>query len=305
MNSARVRAYTELLIVVLIWGIAPAVIKFALAELPPFIFLAYRFLISTVILLPIFLLTKRKGITLSNLPLLILVSLLGSTLNLGLLFLGTNYTTSLDSSLISSTSPIFVVILAVIFFHERITKREKTGIFVAILGTLIVALQSYFEKTPATQSTTYGNFILFLSNLSYALYLLLSKKSLKQKVSPFSITFMMFFVGLITTFPIAVYEAHGVNNLLPMISRVNLSTHLSVAYMAIFSGAIAYFLYQKAQKAIEASEASIFNYLPPIVTAPVGMLWLHEKITWPFVLGSAIIAVGVFMAEWRNSRKKV
>lgn len=68
MNPARLRAYFQLLIVVVIWGIAPSVIKFALGELPPFLFLAYRFLITTVVLLPFYLAAKEKGLGLSKLP---------------------------------------------------------------------------------------------------------------------------------------------------------------------------------------------------------------------------------------------
>jgi len=82
--------------------------------------------------------------------------------------------------------------------------------------------------------------------------------------------------------------------------NISLSAHLSVIFMALFSGALAYFLYQKAQKSIEASEASVFNYLPPIVTAPVATLWLHEKLTIPYIVGSVIIASGVFLAEWKK-----
>lgn len=84
---------------------------------------------------------------------------------------------------------------------------------------------------------------------------------------------------------------------------VSLSAHLAVVYMALFSGALAYFLYQRAQKTIEASEASVFNYLPPIVTAPVATLWLHEKITIPYIIGSVVIAIGVFLAEWKRRSK--
>jgi drug/metabolite transporter (DMT)-like permease len=74
--------------------------------------------------------------------------------------------------------------------------------------------------------------------------------------------------------------------------------------MAIFSGAIAYYLYQKAQKTIETSEAAIFLYLQPIVTAPASVIWLNENITPVYIVGSAIIAVGVILAEWKKKRNK-
>jgi drug/metabolite transporter (DMT)-like permease len=301
MNSARLRAYLELLIVVIIWGISPSVIKFALGEISPFLFLTYRFFITSVVMLPFFLTSKQKGLTLENLPLIILLSLLGSTVNLGLLFYGTNLTTSLDSSLISATVPIFVILAGFWFLHDHITKREKIGIAVTLFGTLIIAIQSFFETGTAGKSSILGNFIIFFSNIAFAAYLLLSKKSLRKSVSPMTITFMMFFVGFLTSIPLALTEVK-VSEILPKLTSISLSAHLSVIYMALISGALAYFLYQKAQKTIEASEAAVFNYLPPIVTAPVATLWLHEKLTIPYVIGSIVIAAGVFLAEWKKRR---
>ncbi len=303
MTSSRIRAYIQLLIVIIIWGIAPTVIKFALGELPPFLFLAYRFFITTLALLPFYLVSKDKHIPSETWPLLLAVSFIGSTLNLGLLFYGTNLTTSLDSSLISATAPIFVILGGILFLHEHETKREKLGVAITILGTLVIAFQSFFELSTNVPRSLLGNSIIFLSNISFASYLIFSKKVLREKVSPFTITFMMFLVGLITIIPLTFTEVSP-SEILPKLTTLSLEAHLSVLFMALISGALAYLLYQKAQKTIEASEASIFNYLPPIVTAPVALIWLHEQITPPYIIGSVIIAFGVILAEWKKSTSR-
>ncbi|HKC05129.1 MAG TPA: DMT family transporter [Patescibacteria group bacterium] len=301
MNPARLRAYIQLLIVVVIWGIAPAVIKFGLNELPPFLFLTYRFLITSVVLLPFYLVSKNKGLTLTKLPLIILVSFLGTTLNLGLLFYGTNLTTSLDSSLITATAPIFVALIGVWFLKEHVTKREKIGIAITIAGTLLIAVQAFFEKGTAGTSNILGNLIIFASNFAFVAYLLFSKETLRKGVSPMTITFMMFLVGFLTTVPLALTEVK-ITEIVPKLMTISFSAQLSVIFMALGSGALAYFLYQKAQKTIEASEAAIFTYLTPIVTAPLGVIWLHEQLTPIYVIGSVIIAVGVFLAEIKKKR---
>ncbi len=301
MNSNRLRAYFQLLIVVVIWGIAPTVIKFALGELPPFLFLTYRFAISVVVMLPFYLNSREKGLNIKILPLVLLVSFLGSTLNLGLLFYGANLTTSLDASLISATSPILAILAGMIFLKDRVTGREKLGVAITLVGTVVIAAQAFFESGVNVSHSILGNAIIFLSNVAFAAYLILSKKALRHKVSPFAITFMMFFVGLLTTIPLALTEIKA-NQILPKLMSISFSAHMAVVYMAIFSGVIAYFLYQKAQKTIEASEASVFNYLPPIITAPVAMLWLHEKLTIPYIVGSVIIALGVILAEIKKKR---
>lgn len=301
MNPARIRAYFYLLIVVVIWGIAPPVTKFGLAEIPPFLFLTYRFIITTIVLLPFYLASKNKGLSLSLLPLVALIGFLGTTLNLGLLFYGTNISTSLDASLITATAPIFVALAGVWFLREHVTSREKVGIAITIFGTLIVAVQAFFEVGIGGTHSVLGNIIIFISNIAFAAYLLFSKEALRKNVSPFTIMFMMFLVGSIATLPL-VFTEMKVSEILPTLTHASLGSHLAVIYMAFLSGALAYLLYQKAQKTIEASEAAVFTYLSPIVTAPVATLWLHEKLTLPYIIGSIVIAVGVILAEIKKRR---
>lgn len=107
---------------------------------------------------------------------------------------------------------------------------------------------------------------------------------------------MMFLIGFLTTLPLTLYEIKPAE-ILPKLMSISTGAQLSVIFMSLFSGALAYFLYQKAQKTIEASEAAVFTYLTPIVTAPVATIWLHEKITLPYIIGSIVIAIGVILAE--------
>lgn len=72
--------------------------------------------------------------------------------------------------------------------------------------------------------------------------------------------------------------------------------------MALLSGSLAYFLFNKAQKTIEIGEASLFAYLYPIFSTPLAVLWLGEKITPIFMVGAIIIALGVFVAEVKKNR---
>jgi drug/metabolite transporter (DMT)-like permease len=302
MTSARLRAYIELLIAIVIWGIGASVIKFALGSLSPFVFLSYRFFLTVLVLFPFFLLEKKKHISLKDTLLLILIAFLGSTFNLGLYFYGTKLSTSIDASLITATAPILIIVGSVLFLREHITHREKIGIAITMIGTFVIMLQSSFEHGSSPSTAILGNILLFACNIAFAAYLILSKELLRDKISPFTLTFATFLVGFITTLPLTLLETKA-SNILPVILHLNLSTQLSVIYMAVLSGAVAYFLYQRAQKTIEVSEASIFQYLQPLATAPVAAVWLGERVTIPMIAGSFLIAIGVFLAEWKKRKK--
>lgn len=74
---------------------------------------------------------------------------------------------------------------------------------------------------------------------------------------------------------------------------------LGIAYMAFISGILAYTTFNLGLRRIEASEASVFYYLQPLFGIPVAIIFLGEVFRIPFVIGTIIIAIGVYMAERR------
>lgn len=303
MNPHRLRAYIYLIIVAAIWGIAGPVIKFTLPSLPPFIFLTYRFFISTIVFLPIVLFKKTKAPSnIKDVAILTLIALLGSSINLSLLFYGYTYTTALDASLLSATAPVFVVIASIFFLKERVTKKEKIGLFIAFLGTLVIIFQPLAENKILFRENILGNILIAIANIAGVFYVILSKYGLRKKYDPLYMTFYMFFIGFITLLPLAALQAGSLPNLVSLIVNSSLQAHLGVLYMALLSGSLAYYLYQKAQKTIEASEAALFSYLSPLFAAPLAVFWLKEEITIFYLLGVAIVATGVIIAE--NKRRK-
>ncbi len=290
--SARVRAYILLLIAVAIWGFAGPVIKFTLGYFDPIVFLTYRFFLTSLVLIPLlFIFESRFWLKLSHFkPIdwfyLVICGLTGTSLQLLLLFWGFSLTTSVDASLLSSVSPILSTLAAWWFLKDRVTRREKIGIAIAFVGSIIIVFQ------PLSGSLT-GNLLVVAADVVWVAYLILSKKLLRHQLSPLLITTSNFFIGFLSMSVIFFFSRSM--NYEPITN--NLSAHLGVIYMAVFSGALAYFLFQRAQKSIETSEANVFTYLQPLFATPLAYLWLHEPITLPFLVGTAVIAAGVVVSE--------
>src|SRR3989344_210719 len=176
MLSARWRAYFMLLLVAAIWGFATPIIKYAFDYLSPALFLTYRFFITSLVMIPILILTQPDTFnTLGQLSFadwghLILGGFLGSTLQLGLLFWGLNLTSSLDASLINATSPILVAIAGFTYLQEKITSREKWGLVVAFLGTLIIVLQPLWEGSSLSSGSILGNLLVLAGTAAWVAY---------------------------------------------------------------------------------------------------------------------------------------
>jgi drug/metabolite transporter (DMT)-like permease len=300
MTSYRVRAYFYLIIVSVLWGAATPVIKFTLGGITPFSFLVYRFLISAVLGAILLIFTKahipkpRK-----NLPLIFLYGFVTTTLALGLLFLGLNKTTVLDTVLITAVSPLVMAIAGYFFLKETITKQEKIGILIAFTGTLVTILEPVFQGDINFSQLT-GNFLVFGYLLATGFSSVLSKKLVRKSVKPLDLSNLSFIVGFLTILPLVHFE-NSFSGVVETVTQLTIPFHLGVLYMAIFSGTIAYALWIKGQKSIEISEAGVFSYLMPIFAAPLAVGWLGEEITSIFVLGAALIAIGVFVAEYKKA----
>jgi len=297
----RLKAYIALLFVAAIWGIAGPVIKHTLHFLPPFTFLFYRFLFVSLFCLPILLyLWKKSKISFQDLPKLFLLGLMSTTINLSLIFFGFERTTALDGTLLSSITPIFIVIGGAMFLKEKVTRLEKIGLLVVLAGAFLTVIQPLLEKGIFAQENLLGNLLILFAGLQWTTYVLLAKESLKRH-SPLAITASAGLVGLITFLPLAFFEqGKAIFNFNFLVSSP--SAFWGVFYMAILSYVLAYFLYNFGISKIEVSEAAIFSYLQPLFAAPLAVLWLKEIVTLPFLFGASVIALGVFLSEYRPSR---
>jgi drug/metabolite transporter (DMT)-like permease len=299
MSSHRIKAYLTLLVVAVLWGVATPVIKFTLGGIDPLSFLTYRFGISTVLGISLLVFTKAAFNKIKdNFPEVFLYSILSTSIALGLLFLGLNRTTVLDTILITAISPLVTALFGVLFLKEHITNQEKLGISLAFVGTLITILEPLFDSGFAIEGLA-GNFLVFGYLISNGFSSVLSKKLVRKDVRPLDLSNISCIIGFITLLPLVLLTTK-ISNLAGTVNTLALPYQAGVFYMAIFSGTAAYALWIKGQKTIEISEAGVFSYLIPVFAAPLAVFWLGEKITIPFIIGALVIGLGVFIAEYKR-----
>jgi drug/metabolite transporter (DMT)-like permease len=300
MKDKRLLAYILLIITAIIWGIAGPVIKHTLQFIPPFTFLFWRFLLASIIFLPFLIWrAKKEKETIKSLLPIIPIGFLGIPLCLTFVFLGFERTSALDGTILGALAPIFIVLAGVLFLNEKVTKLETLGLVVAIAGSVVMISQPLLEGSAFAQKNLLGNLLILLSDIVWTAYIIASKKEFK-KHSPFVITAVSFLTGLVTIFPLALLESGSqLTNYELLIT--NHPALLGLLYMTFLSSVVGYFAFEIGLKLIEASEASLFAYLQPIFAAPAAIVWLGEKVTPPFLVGAGIIALGVFLTEFRPS----
>lgn len=289
-----------------IWGIAPTFIKIGVNHLPPLYFLFIRFLLSTIIILPFFIpRINREKIKLSHIPSPFFIGIICYTVSLSLVFIGISKTTALDSVLIGSIEPLIVCLLGVLFLKEKISKVRFIGLIIALLGSLIIILEPLAEEilplAPKInpQERFFGNFLIALFLITNGIYVIATRaffKNKKNTLSPFFKLSIGFIGATITLFPLSMLELSASGTSIEFLT-INSSTLIALLYMSLFSGIIAYLLFEKSLQVMEASQTIIFTYLQPIFALPASYLLLKEVPTTIFIIGAIVIGIGVLIAE--------
>lgn len=304
-NPTRMTSYLFMMVNVVVWGASLILVKPAFEFTTPFRFLLYRYILASALSLPILIHYLPKITNLKQvLTKITLIELLGGTLALGLLYSGLSMTSAIEASLITTTTPIFVAVLAVMMLKEKEEKHEVVGLSIAFIGTLLLTILPIYNGFAQPGSISLGgNLLIIGQNIATALYFVLTKKHYQKMPKLFVVT-ISFYVCLLTFAPISAVEAGGVAQLMAAISQdlQHLSVWVASGYMAIFGSIIGFTAYLKGQEGIEASEATLFTYLQPLVYIPMGILLLGEKISLVQLGSLAIILVGVVIAEKRSRR---
>ncbi len=309
-TAQRTKAYLLLALTTLIWGAAFILVKPSFKITTPMRFLFYRYLIAGILSLPIFYfyyrkfwLKQTKKIRRKFAWRIILLEFIGGLFALSALYYGLNYVSVIETSLLASTTPIFIVIAGIIFLKEKEEKHEIIGLILAVFGTLILTIFTIFRHQLLGQEMSFiGSGLILIHNIMIALYYILAKKHYK-KIPKLFIASVSFYLCLISFFLISLAELNWSWLELIKITRIELQNPvvlIPAVYMGFLGSIVAFTASIKGQDYIEASEASLFQYLQPLVAIPLSLVFLNEKISIWQIVALSIILTGVWCAEKRK-----
>jgi drug/metabolite transporter (DMT)-like permease len=307
--SPRWLATILMLVNVIFWGAALPISKFALDDSTAFRFLLYRFSLAAIFSLPIlFIYWKKLRPKFFNISKIVVLETLGTSIALGSLYFGLKQTSALEASLLVTTIPVFVTLGGIFFLGEKQNGYEWAGLFLALAGSIFLVFEPLISGNGHyNRGTVVGNSWIMFSNIVTAAYYLLAKKHY-QRLPKLFVASVSFWVGMVTFLILAWWELNqGWSGLTSTIVADLLvpSVWWPSLYMAIFGSIIGLTAYIAGQNFIEASEASYFSYLQPMVYIPLSFYLHDELLTWGMGLAIAVIMVGVLIAEIRWSRVKV
>jgi drug/metabolite transporter (DMT)-like permease len=293
---ATKKVYTGIslaIIATIVWSGNFIVARGVIAQIPPVSLAFYRWLMASLIILPIGWSKFRQEQTLirKHWKYLLWVAFSGITLYNTFLYVAGHYSPAINLALIATTtSPVMAIALAAIFLKEKIGPLRLTGLLICIAGILLLLSKGNLDTLLGFHFSR-GDWWLLAGALCFAIYNTLVKRK-PAGISATSFLVCIFCAGTLMLSPAYIYE---VSTTPPV--RFDAPLLGIIVYLGLGACVISYLCWNAAIGILGAARTSLFGNLIPIFSTLEAVLILNEKITLIHALSGGLVISGLVLAN--------
>src|SRR5665647_374134 len=276
----RSRADLCMILVACIWGTTFVIVKNALADIGPFLFLGIRFILAFLVLASL----SYKDIIKIRRSTLGSGVLLGFFLFIGYVFqtLGLQYTTSSNAGFITGVSVVLVPII-----YSLLHKKKPS--FITTITVIIAALGLYLISVPLGSFTlTYGDLLVLVCAFGFAFHIIYVDRYSHQHNALAITGVQILFVGLLCMAIGLIIE--------PIPARITFNAMFAIIVTAVFATAMAFLLQNYLQKYSTPTRFAIVLTTEPVFAALAGYWWAGEHLTRLGLIGATLILLAMLLS---------
>ncbi|MDD8026290.1 MAG: DMT family transporter [Acidobacteriota bacterium] len=280
-----------MLLAVVIWGVNVSFIKISLREMTPDAFNGWRLLL-TAVLFVILLAASGEGFRVGRRDFWYLAALgiAGNTIYQAIFIHGIAGTTASNTSLILSTSPIFVALLGAVLGIERIPAVSWAGILVSFAGLyLVIALSGGGLRL--SSAGLGGDVWLLLGTMLWAACTVFAKPFL-TRMSPLKYSALTVGIGTLAYLPLTWRDMAAVR-----FADVSWQAWGSLVFSGVFALVVGYIVWYYSVHKVGNARTAVYNNLTPIVAAAFAALVLGETFRPGQAVGAAVVLAGVWLTR--------
>lgn len=274
----------SLLMVTFVWGATFVIVKLAIEDLPPLLFLAIRFAIAFISLLP-FLYFQKSYISIGT---LLKGMALGVFLFSGYAWqtVGLQYTSASNAGFITGLSVVFVPALVTIKTRRLPSRGLIFGILCALIGLAFLSLGDRFQLNK-------GDIMVLVCALSFALHIFFVGRYSPQTNATVLASVQVLMVSILSGF---------FSLFLPQ-SAMHFSSNVWIALLvtAIPATSLAFFVQTKMQQFTTPTHTALIFSMEPVFAAISAFFFAGEILTPRGLLGATLVLTGMLIAEFTSS----
>jgi len=288
MSTLKKGAAGALLVLALInviWGAMFPFVKPALEVIPPFTFALLRFVVATAVFVPI---AGRQALALlrgSDGRRLALMGILGMCITQVSQALALKLSTASDISLLITTTPLWIALLARLWLGERMSRRGALGFGLAIVGMAFILWPR--DGGDLGSQRIVGDLVCIITTVAWACYNVMGK-DVMERHSPVAATAACVFVGTPCIVPFAAYEL--ISGQTP---HFTLAAVGGVLYAGLLVTALGFVVLFWTLARVRANQVAALMYLQPLAGVLIAWALLGERLTPLFFAGAVPVFAGV------------
>ena len=207
------------------------------------------------------------------------------------------FTTPLDTSIITSTTPIFTMFIAAIALKEPITLKKAGGVTLSFVGVIMLVLNTIgAHGNGITQSKPIGIVLMIGNCLFFASYLGI----FRPLISKYHVVTFMKWIFLFSTMIAVPLDIKELTHL--PLSEMTTSYWLQLGYIILFATFIAYFLLPIGQKQLRPTVVSLYTYVQPLIGMVAGIILGMDRLNWQKVVAAILVFTGAFLVNKSRAR---
>ena len=238
---------------------------------------------------------KRQHVPLRDKLMFAGAGLFGLVFNQCCYTIGLSITSPINASIVTTSMPIFAMLLSALILKEPITGKKAIGVLMGCSGALILILTSAAAVSDKVGDIR-GDLLCLGAQFSFALYLSLFNPLIKR-YDVFTINKWMFLWASLLITPFTSMHVASIEW-----SQVPLKTWLEAGYVVFFGTYIGYILTMIGQRTLRPTVVSVYNYVQPIVSVTASVILGISLLQWSQGLAVILVFAGVWLVN--KSRAK-
>lgn len=277
------------LIAIVFWGASFIATKYLLDELTPETIISMRLILAITLLLVIALIQKRDfKINVKNHKYILLLAVI-AVFHLWIQVTGMKYTTASNTGWIIGTAPIFMAILGLFFFKEKLNSVKVIGILIATTGLLLLVGKG--NPTNIDLIKNKGDLLILSSSFTWGIYSMVNKK-ISLTYSPVMTILYLFVMMAIIIIPFTISDS--TINSIKTLSSIGWA---AILFLGLLCSGVAYVIWAYALRELESAKVGAYLYFEPFVTVITAWIFLREEITIFMIMSGLIITAGVYLVN--------
>ena len=208
------------------------------------------------------------------------------------------FTTPLDTSIITSTTPIFTMFVAAIALKEPITWKKAGGVALSFTGVILLVLNtiSIHSNSAVSETKPIGILLMIGNCVFFASYLGI----FRPLISRYHVVTFMKWIFLFST---AIALPMDMKELIHL-PYTSMSTDfiLELGYIIVFATFIAYFLLPIGQKQLRPTVVSLYTYVQPLIGMVTSICLGMDRLNWQKIVAAILVFTGVILVNKSRGR---